>query len=108
MPPALDAVVMQALAKDPDARFKDADAFLKALGAAERAPERPRPEDTAAFAAVSPEGEADLGEEEYEDWRSDDERRRRLRWFIIALLAALVAALVALRSPVPRTSRSPT
>jgi serine/threonine-protein kinase len=95
VPPALDAVVMRALAKDPDARFKDADAFLKALDAAERAPERPRPEDTAAFAAVSPEGEADLGEEDYEDWRSDDERRRPLRWFIIALLAALVAALVA-------------
>jgi serine/threonine-protein kinase len=95
VPPALDAVVMRALAKDPDARFRDADAFLKALDAAERAPERPRPEDTAAFAAVSPEGEADLGEEEYEDWRSDDERRRRRRWFIIALLAALVAALVA-------------
>ena len=95
VPPALDAVVMRALAKDPDARFKDADAFLKALDAAERAPDRPRPEDTAAFAAVSPEGEADLGEEEYEDWRSDDERRRRLRWFIIALLAAGVAALVA-------------
>jgi eukaryotic-like serine/threonine-protein kinase len=95
VPPALDAVVMRALAKDPDARFRDADAFLKALDAAERAPDRPRPEDTAAFAAVSPEGEADLGEEEYEDWRSDDERRRRRRWFIIALLAALVAALVA-------------
>ena len=95
VPPALDAVVMRALAKDPDARFKDADAFLKALDAAERAPERPRPEDTAAFAAVSPEGEADLGEEDYEDWRSDDERRRPLRWIIIALLAVLVAALVA-------------
>ena len=29
IPPALDAVVMRALAKDPDARFKDADAFLQ-------------------------------------------------------------------------------
>src|SRR3954452_19510969 len=36
IPPALDAVVMRALAKEPDARFKDADAFLKALDAAER------------------------------------------------------------------------
>src|SRR5690349_7041462 len=63
VPPALDAVVMRALAKDPDARFKDADAFLRALDAAERAPYRPRPQDTAAFAAVSPEGETDLGDE---------------------------------------------
>ena len=43
VPPALDAVVMRALAKDPDARFKDADAFLRALDAAERAPDKPRP-----------------------------------------------------------------
>ncbi len=94
VPPALDAVVMRALAKDPDARFKDADAFLKALDAAERAPDRPRPEDTAAFAAVSPAGEIP-GEEEYEERRDEEERRRRWRWFVLALLAALVAALVA-------------
>jgi len=95
VPPALDAVVMRALAKDPDARFKDADAFLKALDAAERAPDRPRPEDTAAFAAVSPEGEADLGEEE--DYRDRElaEQSRRWRWLILALLVAGVAALVA-------------
>ena len=41
VPPALDAVVMRALAKDPDARFKDADAFLKALDAAERGARHP-------------------------------------------------------------------
>jgi serine/threonine-protein kinase len=95
VPPALDAVVMRALAKDPDARFKDADAFLKALDAAERAPDRPRPEDTAAFAAVSPEGEADIpdGEEDYED--HEPERRRRWRWLVVALLVAGVAGLVA-------------
>jgi eukaryotic-like serine/threonine-protein kinase len=99
VPPALDAVVMRALAKDPEARFKDADAFLRALDAAEKAPDKPRPEDTAAFAAVTPEGEADVaGEEppwdEEEEWERE-RRRRRLRWIIVALLAAGVAALVA-------------
>ena len=38
------------IAKDPEARFKDADAFLKALDAAEKAPDAPRPQDTAAYA----------------------------------------------------------
>src|SRR5918996_1171890 len=96
VPPALDAVVMRALAKDPEARFKDADAFLKALDAAERAPDRPRPEDTAAYAAVSPEGVAEVpaADQEYEYFERQD-RRRRWRWFMIALLAAAVAALVA-------------
>jgi serine/threonine-protein kinase len=94
VPPALDAVVMRALAKDPDARFKDADAFLKALDAAEKAPDTPRAQDTAAYAAVSPEGETDLPvvQEEYVEY---EDRRRRWRWFILALLVAGVAALVA-------------
>ena len=34
IPPALDAVVMHALRKDPDARFQDADGFIDALDAA--------------------------------------------------------------------------
>jgi eukaryotic-like serine/threonine-protein kinase len=95
VPPALDAVVMRALAKDPDARFKDADAFLKALDAAEKAPDTPRPQDTAAYAAVTPEGVADIpGEEEVEEeWV--ERRRTPWRWIIIALLAAAVAGLVA-------------
>ncbi|MGH2955395.1 MAG: Stk1 family PASTA domain-containing Ser/Thr kinase [Solirubrobacterales bacterium] len=95
VPPALDAVVMRALAKDPDARFKDADAFLKGLEAAEKAPDQPRPEDTAAFAAVSPAGErTDLPEPEEE--RDEEERRSsRRHWFLLALLVAGVAALVA-------------
>jgi eukaryotic-like serine/threonine-protein kinase len=93
VPPALDAVVMRALAKDPDQRFKDADAFLKALDAAEKAPDQPRPEDTAAFAAVSPEGErTDRPEEE----EPEEERDRGIgRWVAIAILVAAVAALVA-------------
>ena len=93
VPPALDAVVMRALAKDPEARFKDADAFMKGLDAAERAPDQPRPEDTAAFAAVSPEGEHDYADEE--EWSDEEERRRRRRWILLALLVALVAGLVA-------------
>jgi beta-lactam-binding protein with PASTA domain/predicted Ser/Thr protein kinase len=98
IPPALDAVVMRALAKDPDARFKDADAFLKALDAAERAPDTPRPQDTAAYAAVSPEGVTDIPDEEAEEEYDEldaERRRRRWRWFILALLVAGVAALVA-------------
>jgi beta-lactam-binding protein with PASTA domain/predicted Ser/Thr protein kinase len=98
IPPALDAVVMRALAKDPDARFKDADAFLRALDAAEKAPDKPRPQDTAAFAAVSPEGETDIPgdeDEEYEEWEDEQRRRRRWRWFVVAVLACGVAALVA-------------
>jgi serine/threonine protein kinase len=97
IPPALDAVVMRALAKDPEARFKDADAFLKALDAAERAPDAPRPQDTAAYAAISPEGESDIPGDEDEEYEEYEEarRRRRWRWLVIALLACGVAALVA-------------
>src|ERR671936_1900245 len=92
VPPALDAVVMRALAKDPDARFRDADAFLKALDAAEKAPDTPRAQDTAAYAAISPDGVAELPveEEPYDEeaeWERD-RRRRRWRWIAIALLAA--------------------
>jgi eukaryotic-like serine/threonine-protein kinase len=95
VPPALDAVVMRALAKDPDARFKDADAFLKALDAAEKAPDTPRPQDTAAYAAVTPEGVIPREEEGYADYAAERERRRRWRWLVLALLVAGVAALVA-------------
>ena len=72
VPPALDAVVMRALAKDPEARFINADAFLKALDAAELAPDQPRPEDTAAFAAVAPDGTP--LDEEGEEWEGYTER----------------------------------
>ncbi len=38
VPPALDAVTMRALAKAPEDRFQDADAFIAALQAARDAP----------------------------------------------------------------------
>ena len=94
VPPALDAVVMRALAKDPEARFVDADAFLKALDAAERAPDTPRPEDTAAFVAVAPDGTPlDAEGEEWEDYT--ERRRLPWKWIIAALLAMAVAGAVA-------------
>src|SRR5207249_188949 len=71
------------------------EAFLKALDAAEKTPDQPRAQDTAAYAAVSPEGEADLGDqEEYEEWEVRPSRRR-WRWIALALLAMGVAGLVA-------------
>src|SRR3954468_18096523 len=87
VPPALDAVVMRALAKDPDARFRDADAFLKALDAAEKAPDTPRAQDTAAYAAVSPEGETDIPGAVVVPY-DEEERRRRWSWLVVALLVA--------------------
>src|SRR5680860_368071 len=51
--PALDSVVMRALAKDPSQRFADADAFIAALNAAEHDPGA-APGDTAAFAPLPP------------------------------------------------------
>ncbi|HEV7787042.1 MAG TPA: PASTA domain-containing protein, partial [Thermoanaerobaculia bacterium] len=101
-------VVMRALAKDPEARFKDADAFLKALDAAEKAPDTPRPQDTAAYAAVSPEGEADIPGDEEEDYDEyDQDGRHRWRWLVIALLACAVAALVAYALTRPTHSAIP-
>jgi eukaryotic-like serine/threonine-protein kinase len=40
VPPAIEAVVLRALAKDPARRFADADEFIAALQAARRTPER--------------------------------------------------------------------
>ena len=91
--PALDAVVMRALEKDPGQRFQSADAFIAALDAAL--------EDsgqagggTAAFAPLPPvvatPAEAEAGEEE-----SDEERRkkrRRRRWILVGI-AVLIGAL---------------
>jgi eukaryotic-like serine/threonine-protein kinase len=87
--PALDAVVMRALEKEPGQRFQNADAFIAALTAAMREPGGPG---TADFAALPPAYVAAAEEEP-----DGDERERRRRWWLVGLLAAvIVGVLVAL------------
>jgi serine/threonine-protein kinase len=81
IPPALEAVILRALAKEPEGRFPDADAFIAALEAARAGgPAAVDDAPTSAFAAVPVDGELapDLG------------RPRRPRWWLWALVAALV------------------
>jgi serine/threonine-protein kinase len=89
--PALDAVVMRALEKDPGARFQSADAFIAALDAALRAGDELRG-GTAAFAPLPP---AVLDEAEMDE-REERERRRRRTFWIVAAVVALLAAIAAL------------
>ncbi|HEX6665471.1 MAG TPA: PASTA domain-containing protein [Solirubrobacterales bacterium] len=84
--PALDAVVMRALEKDPGARFQSADAFIAALDAAikEGAPGG----GTAAFAPLPP---VVATPEEDEDDEEDEGKRR---WWIWLLVAAVLLGLL--------------
>ena len=93
--PALDAVTMRALAKGPQERFADAEAFLAALAAAERDPASPPPGSTATFAPLPPamapeEAAADGGPPEAEG----EEKRRRWRWVLGAVLLGIVVGLI--------------
>jgi serine/threonine protein kinase len=79
IPPALDAVVMRALEKDPGRRFADADEFAAALEAARAAPlEVPAP--------LPPPVEEEVLEE----------RRGRRWWLWLLILLALAAIAVGL------------
>ena len=82
--PALDAVVLKSLAKDPAFRFQTADEFRAALDAAEADPTTPAALGAVAAAAID---EADIDAL----LAADDARRRRFRNIIIG--AVLVLAL---------------
>jgi len=82
--PALDAVVMRALEKDPGARFQSADAFIAALDAAIKAG---APGDgTAAFAPLPP-----VVATPEEDEAEEEDKRR---WWVWPLVAAVLLGLL--------------
>jgi serine/threonine-protein kinase len=81
--PALDAVVMRALEKEPGQRFQSADAFIAALDAALKDPGVSQ--NTAAFAAAPP----IVGAPE-----EIEEERRRNWWLWGLLVAAIVIGIL--------------
>lgn len=109
--PALDAVAMRALEKDPGQRFQSADAFIAALDAAIREPGG-APGSTAAFAPLPP---VVAAPEEGPDEAAEEEReRKRRRWLWIGLaVAAIVGVLIGLAltrkttTTVPDVTRNP-
>ena len=89
--PALDAVVMRALEKDPGQRFQNADAFIAALDQAMREPGTGVRHRRLRGAAA--------GGGRRHRWRSSPRRRsdRGRRWWLVGLaVAVLVGVLVAL------------
>ena len=89
--PALDAVVMRALEKDPGQRFQSADAFIAALDQAMREPGGAG-RGTTSFAALPPVVATPV-EEEQEDPEAARKRRRNW-WILAALVAILIGALI--------------
>jgi eukaryotic-like serine/threonine-protein kinase len=83
--PALDAVVMRALEKEPGQRFQSADAFIAALDAALKEPGGAG--GTAAFAALPP-----IVATPEEPIEEGEEETRRLIWILVAV-AVLIGLL---------------
>ena len=96
--PALDAVVLKALAKDPAFRFQTADEFRAALDAAELDPTAPTALAATAAAAID---EMDIDALIAED----DARRRRNRNIVIAVIVALLIAGAVLAYALTRTDQ---
>ncbi|MFL5901869.1 MAG: Stk1 family PASTA domain-containing Ser/Thr kinase [Solirubrobacterales bacterium] len=91
--PALDAVVMRALEKEPGQRFQSADAFIAALDAALRDPGGGM-SSTAAFAPLPPivATPEDAGADELDS--EEEARRRRQRIWMLVGAAVLIGLLV--------------
>ena len=83
--PALEAVVLKALAKDPENRFQSAGEFLRALDEAEQDPNAPAGGTAAYVAPVPPPPVAAAAE--------DERASRRRKLIALAIVAALIAAV---------------
>ena len=103
VPPALDAVVLRALAKDPRGRFADADDFISALTAATTAPQ----DVTQVTRIASPPAPVPATEPVAPYADAEEERARRWPWWLAAVLVLAALGLgadlllQADRTPVP-------
>jgi beta-lactam-binding protein with PASTA domain/predicted Ser/Thr protein kinase len=103
--PALDAVVMRALAKDPQQRFADAEAFIAALAAAERDPASAPPGSTATFAPLPPAeapAEAPAADGGPPGLEKEEKRRSPWLWVLGAILLGFIVGLILSQRSAPK------